>query len=133
MQLKWAETACVCAQLGDGTNTNRNTPPSSDVLTGVAVIAAGYYHTCVLTTAGGVRCWGYNVNGEVRLPCRTCAVLCSCCDRAVLMLCGVHSAFTENCAQCMCVAAVNDDARSAWLTACVLVRTLVSQLSGYSE
>ena len=50
-------------QLGDGTNTNRNTPPA-DVLTSVAAIAAGNDHTCALTTAGGMRCWGLNSNGQ---------------------------------------------------------------------
>ncbi len=50
-------------QLGDGTNTDRNTP-SVDVLTSVVVIAAGGYHTCALTTSGGVRCWGRNNNGQ---------------------------------------------------------------------
>jgi alpha-tubulin suppressor-like RCC1 family protein len=32
---------------------------------GVAVLAAGGYHTCALTTAGGVLCWGYNFTGQV--------------------------------------------------------------------
>ena len=27
-------------------------------------IATGLYHTCALTTSGGVRCWGFNGNGE---------------------------------------------------------------------
>jgi hypothetical protein len=48
-----------CAQLGDGTNTDRNTP-SADVLTSVAAITAGAWHTCALTASGGVTCWGYN-------------------------------------------------------------------------
>ncbi len=52
-----------CVQLGDGTITNRNTP-SADVLTSVAVIAAGSEHTCALTTAGDVRCWGLNSRGQ---------------------------------------------------------------------
>ncbi len=52
-------------QLGDGTNNDRNTPPTTDVLTGVAAITAGYVHTCALMTTGGVRCWGRNVYGQV--------------------------------------------------------------------
>jgi alpha-tubulin suppressor-like RCC1 family protein len=52
-----------CVQLGDGTNTDRNTP-SADVLTSVASITAGIYHTCALTISGGVRCWGYNGYGQ---------------------------------------------------------------------
>ena len=53
-----------CVQLGDGTNTNRTTPPSADVLTSVAAITAGGLHTCALTTAGGVTCWGSNQFGQ---------------------------------------------------------------------
>jgi hypothetical protein len=52
----------VVVQLGDGTFTDRNTPPLVDVLTGVAVVAACDYYACVVTLLGGVRCWG---NGQV--------------------------------------------------------------------
>jgi alpha-tubulin suppressor-like RCC1 family protein len=52
-------------QLGDGTTTNRSTPPDTDVLTDVQAIAASKGHTCALTTTGGVRCWGQNDNGEL--------------------------------------------------------------------
>ncbi|HEY3593985.1 MAG TPA: hypothetical protein VGL13_08925, partial [Polyangiaceae bacterium] len=47
-------------QLGDGTTTDRSTPPANDIAIGVPVLAvvASAYNTCVLTTAGGVRCWG---------------------------------------------------------------------------
>jgi hypothetical protein len=48
-------------QLGDGTNIDRTSPPSFDVLSGVASVAAGYSFTCVvMISAGGVRCWGRN-------------------------------------------------------------------------
>ena len=55
----------MSGQLGDGTTTNRTTPPTTDVLTGVQAIAAGNAHTCALTTTGGVRCWGENGGGQL--------------------------------------------------------------------
>jgi hypothetical protein len=53
-------------QLGDGTTTQRSTPTAVGGLeTGVLTIAAGNSHTCALTAAGGVLCWGSNGNGEL--------------------------------------------------------------------
>ncbi len=51
-------------ELGDGTTTDQHTPVNVSGLTkGVKAIAAGSDHTCALTTAGGVKCWGNNGNG----------------------------------------------------------------------
>jgi len=45
-------------QLGDGTNTDRNTPLEIPGLTGVKAIAAGSYHSLALKLDGTVWAWG---------------------------------------------------------------------------
>ena len=53
-------------QLGDGTWFNRLTATAVTSVGGdISAVVAGSQHTCVLTTTGGVTCFGYNGNGQL--------------------------------------------------------------------
>ena len=57
-------------QLGDPTNAQTDNPNPTPVEVeglsgGVVAIAAGSYHTCALTAAGGIKCWGLNQYGAL--------------------------------------------------------------------
>ena len=53
-------------QLGNTTALDRNAPVHVAGLDGQAsAVAAGLQHTCALTAAGGVKCWGHNEYGQL--------------------------------------------------------------------
>ena len=66
-------------RLGDATTSGRPRPVdvcatgatfpctavNNNILTGVAAVSAGIAHTCAVTTAGGVKCWGGNLFGQL--------------------------------------------------------------------
>jgi alpha-tubulin suppressor-like RCC1 family protein len=53
-------------QVGDATVINKLIPTDVRGLTsGVAALSAGGSHTCALTTGGGLKCWGWNLYGQL--------------------------------------------------------------------
>ncbi|MGE5223091.1 MAG: RCC1 repeat-containing protein [Omnitrophica WOR_2 bacterium] len=70
----WGDNAR--GRLGDGTTLDRNTPGyAAGLLSGVAAISSSHKHTCALLKTGGVKCWGYNLHGELGIGTTTDSTL----------------------------------------------------------
>lgn len=54
-------------QIGDGTTTSPRLSPTNVVglSSGVSKLSVGSIHSCALTSSGGVKCWGANMNYEM--------------------------------------------------------------------
>ena len=54
-------------QLGRESNSDgsNEVPTKIEGLTNIAVVAAGFFETCAITTAGGAKCWGKSDSGEL--------------------------------------------------------------------
>jgi alpha-tubulin suppressor-like RCC1 family protein len=60
----WGEN--FAGELGDGTNHNNPVPVMvKNFEGGIQAVAVGGSHTCALTKAGGVKCWGGNSSGQL--------------------------------------------------------------------
>ena len=56
----------VSGDLGDGSGAEQHTPVSvSGILSGGVAIVSGYGHNCVLMNSGGLKCWGWNLMGQL--------------------------------------------------------------------
>ncbi len=66
----WGENAS--GGVGDGTNINRSTPVDVPGLeAGVKFVDAGAGHTCAVMLDGSVKCWGWNLSGQLGNGTRT--------------------------------------------------------------
>jgi alpha-tubulin suppressor-like RCC1 family protein len=53
-------------QIGDGLSIDRLTPKQVlGLVSGISMVTAGDFHSCALTTAGTVSCWGLNTHGQL--------------------------------------------------------------------
>jgi len=53
-------------QLGNGTTTGSALAVDvTGLSSGIVAVGAGHYHSCALDRAGGLKCWGWNSNGQL--------------------------------------------------------------------
>ncbi len=56
----------MSGQLGDGSTTDRSTPVNvSGITGGMAGVSQGGAHACALAATGHLKCWGWNVSGQL--------------------------------------------------------------------
>jgi alpha-tubulin suppressor-like RCC1 family protein len=67
----WAWGENDLGQLGDGTNTNRNTPICIGTHKNWMAISAGNKHTIALKTNGSIWAWGWNDSGVLGIFTQT--------------------------------------------------------------
>lgn len=52
-------------QLGNGTNTQSNSPITVSAMSGATKVATGANHSCAVLASGAAKCWGFNGSGGV--------------------------------------------------------------------
>ena len=60
----WGNNGAVSLEMARSFSARRRRP-SAVWRSGVTAITAGQFHSCALTSAGGVKCWGLNANGQL--------------------------------------------------------------------
>lgn len=61
----WGDNTAGQLGLDPGITAQANAPVTVPGLTGVAGVAVGLAHTCIVTTANAVQCWGSNTKGQL--------------------------------------------------------------------